>query len=93
MSIMYSDNTVDSYDYRANRHVRRLTINDLDILGHGLKEYIKRYKILFAYSEEEEKVFEDLDKISDLLIQRRYDLLVSDPQYLIDPNDNKEDYI
>lgn len=92
-NIMYSDNDIDSLDYRSFHHVRRITINDLDILGNGLKEYIKRYKTLFAYNDEEEKIFEELDKISDLLIQRKYDQLIFDPSYMIDPNNNKEDYL
>lgn len=92
-SLMYSDNDIDSLDYRMKNHVRRISINDLNILGYGLKQYVERYKTLFVYNEEEEKILNELDTFSDLLITRQYDKLIHDPRYMITTEDNHEDYI
>lgn len=91
-SLMYTDNVVDSLDYRIKHNVRRIPLQDLDILGHGLKQYVERYKILFAYDEKDEKVLNELEKISELLINHQYDKLIEDPLYMIDPHKRKNDY-
>ena len=65
-SIMYSDNVVDSLKYRSEHNLRRISINDLDILGHGLKKYVQRYKILFALDEGEDVLLDELSKFSEL---------------------------
>lgn len=83
-SIMYSDNVVDSLKYRVEHNVRRISINDLDILGHGLKQYIQRYRILFAFDEDEDVLLKELSKFSELLINREYDKLIGDPNYMIE---------
>jgi hypothetical protein len=83
-SIMYSDNVVDSLKYRVEHNLRRISINDLDILGHGLKKYVQRYKILFALDEGEDVLLDELSKFSELLINREYDKLIGDPSYMIE---------
>lgn len=90
-NVMYSNNDIESFEYRMSHHVRRITFEDLDILGHGLKQYVERYKLLIAYNDEEEKILNELNTLSELLISHQYDKLIHDPRYMIDPNPKEED--
>lgn len=91
-SIMYSDNIEDSMQYRVDHNLHRISINDLDILGRGLKNYVETYRILFALEDDEEKVLEELLKFSELLINREYDKLIGDPNYMIDFKSKGKEY-
>ena len=76
---------IDPDDYK------KISLRSLKFLAQELSIFLSFYeKDILLVTQEEVEAFEQLKKISSLLNQGRYDLLVNNPDIMIDFTDNDD---
>jgi len=79
------ENMIDPDDYK------KISLRSLKFLAQELSIFLSFYeKDILLVTQEEVEAFEQLKKISSLLNQGRYDLLVNNPDIMIDFTDNDD---
>lgn len=71
----------------------KISLGSIKYLTKQLHDFIEVYEKCILMTNEEKATFAELKQISELLDHQRYDLLIALPQYVIDFNDDNEDYL
>jgi len=80
-------------DFQENKEIK-LSLGSIKYLTRQLHDFVRTYEKDILITDPEIKAkFEKLKEISELLDRQRYDVLISDPSYVIDFNDDNEDYL
>lgn len=80
------------YDNEDNK--QKVSLGAVKYLSEQLDRFLKIYeKDIFIEDVEDRECLEQLKRISESLKNQRYHELIVDPQYVIDFNDNDEDYL
>lgn len=79
------ENMIDPDDFK------KISLRSLKFLTQELRIFLSFYeKDILLVTPEEVEAFEQLKKISDLLNQGRYDLLINNPDIMIDFTDDDD---
>lgn len=82
------------YGYYDNDNKEKVSLGAVKYLSEQLERFLKIYeKDVFIEDAEDRKCLEQLKLISQALKDQRYYELITDPQYVIDFNDDDDDYL
>jgi hypothetical protein len=82
------------YGYFDNKPPEKVSLGAIKFLTNQLDDFVKLYESDVLITEQDDRdVLNKLKTIRDLLKAQRYDMLITDPNYIIDFNDDNEEYL
>ena len=89
--IIYSETDKGDEKERVDERREKISDEELQFLGMRILNFVNLYsKVINTENPEALYALQELRKMSHIILNRQYDLLVNDVRYMLKPDENKK---